>query len=176
MRLARLLFFGVVALIASACAGTVPVIDAVASGDGTTVFVSVNSCNAEPEFTVEESDDTVTITANHQGRLPRGEDCADGMAVVLDTPLGDRQLVDGATGDVLEVRYEPWNQHRFTVGEYRTALENAASCFNASGLSITASVVDRSGVPELDVVYPDLGDGESLVVPDCMDDVEALRR
>ena len=176
MRIHRLLAVVALAFIAASCSGTVPVLDAVASGDGTTLFVSFNSCNAELEFDVDEGDDVVTIIANHRSPLPRGEDCADGATVTLDAPLGDRRLIDGATGDELDVRYEPWNQYRFTVGEYRTALEQAAACFNNSGLSITATVVERSGVPQLDVVYPDLGDGESLVVPDCMGGVEALQR
>ena len=164
-----------VALVVTACSNDVPIIDAAASGDGTTLFVSFNSCNAELGFDIEEGDDQVVVTAMHLRPPQVGEDCADGHTVVLDAPLGDRQLVDGATGAVVDVRYEPWNQHRFTVGEYRAALERAAACFNASGLSITASVVERAGLPELDVVYPDLGDGESLVVPDCMDGVEALQ-
>jgi hypothetical protein len=43
---------------------------------------------------------TVTVTA----RNDTSDDCADALIVHLDQPLGDRQLLDGVTGDLVPVR------------------------------------------------------------------------
>ncbi|NTW40198.1 MAG: hypothetical protein HGA44_09975 [Cellulomonadaceae bacterium] len=61
------------------------------------VHLWVDTCNGDPETTVVETDDGVTITVVSTRRNP-GDACQDSIAVTLDAPLGDRSLVDGVTG------------------------------------------------------------------------------
>jgi hypothetical protein len=65
--------------------------------------VSINSCNKHPTTEVVESPETVTITAYAPPPGINGEDCADGVLVTLDQPLGDRLLVDGSNGFTVPV-------------------------------------------------------------------------
>jgi hypothetical protein len=63
----------------------------------------VGSCNADLTAEVEESPSQVTVTVT--ARDDTSDDCLDGLIVHLDQPLGDRQLLDGVTGDVVSVRH-----------------------------------------------------------------------
>ncbi len=72
-------------------------------GDGRTLNLTVGSCNANLTAEVEESPSQVTVTVT--ARDNTGNDCLDGLSVHLDQPLGDRQLLDGVTGDVVSVRH-----------------------------------------------------------------------
>ncbi len=70
--------------------------------DGITLEFGVDTCNADLEASVVESAATVEVTI--VARDDTTNDCRDTLTVVLDYPLGDRELVDGATGRVPEVR------------------------------------------------------------------------
>ena len=70
--------------------------------DGITLEFDVDTCNADLEGSVVESPATVEVTIT--ARNDTTSDCRDMLLVVLEEPLGDRDLVDGATGRVLEVR------------------------------------------------------------------------
>lgn len=70
--------------------------------DGITLEFGVDTCNADLEASVVESAATVEVTII--ARDDTTNDCRDMLTVVLDDPLADRELVDGATGRVLEVR------------------------------------------------------------------------
>jgi hypothetical protein len=96
---------GVLALLLAATAGCgedrrqVAIFDV--SPDGPTRLVlSVESCNASPRAHVDEHDDRVVVTVTADDRDDM-DDCADGVVVELDEPLGDRELVDGSTGDAV---------------------------------------------------------------------------
>lgn len=68
----------------------------------------VGSCNGDPEVTVLEQTDTevrVEVTSTTPAPGWPGEDCLDGLELTLDTPLGDRTLVDLSTGDAVQVRH-----------------------------------------------------------------------
>ena len=71
------------------------------SGDGTEVAFAIDACSRPVEgLVVDESADEVRVTA----RVQAGDDladCAVEMTRTLDAPLGDRRVVDGATGDVI---------------------------------------------------------------------------
>ena len=78
------------------------------SGDGRTVraawYSGVEPCSVVDSVRVKETDDAVTITIQ-EGADPAQPDvaCIDlavlrGTRVQLDAPLGDRDLIDGATG------------------------------------------------------------------------------
>ncbi|MDQ3485957.1 MAG: hypothetical protein M3445_11210 [Actinomycetota bacterium] len=72
-----------------------------ATQQGTTLTLAVAACNAENTFVVEEDQEEVTVTVRTDG--PRyGDACADGVKVELREPLGERRLIDGATGEVVE--------------------------------------------------------------------------
>lgn len=68
------------------------------SNGGAVQSVSVGTCHGDPAATVEEDDRTVKITVTSTKRSP-GDDCLDSLQVELDRPLGDRQVIDGATGE-----------------------------------------------------------------------------
>jgi hypothetical protein len=55
---------------------------------------------------VNESAQTVTIPVVTDDPAA-GADCADGLRVVLNEPLGARDLVDGSTGELVEVGEAP---------------------------------------------------------------------
>jgi len=65
--------------------------------------VELTTCNAERQATVAESDEAVFIRVmirnNHAGL-----DCADGMTITLERPLGNRVVVDVSGWDRVEVQ------------------------------------------------------------------------
>ncbi len=72
--------------------------------DGRTLSVGVNSCNGTPTADVDQGTDEVRITA--EAYIPGGDDqdsCMDEVTVGLTEPLGNRRVVDGTTGQELEV-------------------------------------------------------------------------
>ncbi len=77
-----------------------PLLRAVVLHDGAAVEVEFSGCDNSPEIDVLESTATVRITVAgpNGGCEPVHE-----LVVELDAPLGDRSLVDGATGDEIEV-------------------------------------------------------------------------
>jgi hypothetical protein len=75
----------------------------IGEGDGRTLKLIVGSCNADLTAEVEESPSQVTVTVT--ARDDTSDDCLDGLIVHLDQPLGDRQLLDGVTRDVVSVRH-----------------------------------------------------------------------
>jgi len=70
------------------------------------VIVEVRSCGGEPEITaIEESPREVRITVEASTRLIRsGSECADSIEAQLEFPLRDRLLIDGTSGQPVEVR------------------------------------------------------------------------
>jgi hypothetical protein len=68
--------------------------------DDRTLELSLNSCNADPKVDVNESAGEVVIVV--LGDPMSGADCADGVRARLAAPLGDRPIIDAATG--LEIK------------------------------------------------------------------------
>ena len=71
---------------------------------GTTELeVEVDTCNQDPHVTARETANEVRLRSNE--KVPRGASggCADGDRVTLDRPLGDRIVIDEATGKAVEV-------------------------------------------------------------------------
>jgi hypothetical protein len=64
--------------------------------------MAVNSCNADPTVEAVETEDEVRLTATIIGEHS-GLECLDSAEVTLQEPLGDRQVRDTLTGEVLEV-------------------------------------------------------------------------
>ncbi|MDJ1114931.1 hypothetical protein [Microbacterium dauci] len=60
--------------------------------------VLIGTCPGDPVATVEEDDETVTIAVTSTLRSP-GDACLDSLEIPLDQPLGDRDVIDGATGE-----------------------------------------------------------------------------
>lgn len=71
--------------------------------------LTVASCNERPAIRVSETDERVTLTAIIDRRSPRGDmaGCLDGTAASLDAPLGDRELIDGNTGEPIPLSDQP---------------------------------------------------------------------
>ena len=70
---------------------------------GNRLDVELTTCNAKRQATVAESDEAVFIRVmirnNHAGL-----DCADGMTITLERPLGNRVVVDVSGWDRVEVQ------------------------------------------------------------------------
>lgn len=67
------------------------------------LVANLNVCNAD-ENTVEvsEGDGDVQALARTGGPVA-GDECSDGIEIPLDSPLGDRALIDGTTGVEVQV-------------------------------------------------------------------------
>ncbi len=75
---------------------------------GLRLSVEVPSCNGDPviaEFRQEPDAVRIQIVTTEQ--LGEGDACADSITLTLDAPLGDRQVIDLTSGDVLEVAVRP---------------------------------------------------------------------
>lgn len=71
--------------------------------DGRELHLTVAACNASPEVIFEEIDDriVVSVVADLPGRDTDG--CADEATIVLDEPLGERELIDASTGESIPI-------------------------------------------------------------------------
>ncbi len=77
-----------------------------ATGDpaSTRLELNVDSCNENPTAEVVESDTEVRVQVTSGRWFGRNaDDCADGVTVTLNAPLGTRTVVDQSTGQVVEV-------------------------------------------------------------------------
>lgn len=75
--------------------------------DETTFFVGVASCNGSPTFTLDETEDSVVVNANSRVPDTDGrEHCLDGVTVELAEPLGDRPVIDGLSGRIVDFEAE----------------------------------------------------------------------
>ena len=75
------------------------------SPDGRTLEVNVPSCNGDPSVSVLESEETVTFMI--ETRIPSGssrDDCLDSSSFELDSPVGDRTVIDGFGGRAVLAR------------------------------------------------------------------------
>lgn len=154
-----------VVLLVGACSYQPGVLDAISSGDGQTLSLSMNNCHGDYDVAVVETGDQVRITVTDMRSPIRlsGDDCSDAVTVELAEPLGDRRLVDGG-GTVIAVTYEPWNQTKFSEAEYLAALEAARDCIIESEPDTVVTIgTHPNGYPELDIEAPDLGNGEQQI-------------
>jgi hypothetical protein len=77
-----------------------------AYGDAASTRLELNvaSCNETPTAEVVESDTEVRVQVTSGHWLGRnGGDCADGVVVTLEAPLGARTVVDQSTGQTVQV-------------------------------------------------------------------------
>lgn len=72
--------------------------------ESTRLSVGIGTCNMHPSVAAEETTEEVrlTVTADEPSGNGR-DDCADSDDVRLDTPLGDRIVIDDSTGKQVEV-------------------------------------------------------------------------
>ena len=71
----------------------------------TRLELNVASCNENPTAEVVASDAEVRVKVKSGHWLSRiAGDCADGVVVTLNAPLGTRTVVDQSTGQAVEVR------------------------------------------------------------------------
>lgn len=100
---------------------------------GRTLLLNVASCHAEtvtPQ--VEERGSRVTVTVVVEDAA-EGPDCADGLEVRLDSPLGSRPLVDGTTGLVVEVRQVDAQQDRLVRQRHRDRAATRVAALEPKG-------------------------------------------
>lgn len=77
--------------------------DATLVGGGDVLRLGVDSCSGDPVPTVEESSAEVRVEVVSTVHLGGGPACQDVVEVALASPLGDREVVDGSSGQRLEV-------------------------------------------------------------------------
>ncbi|MCP4965496.1 MAG: hypothetical protein GY926_09695 [bacterium] len=169
-------------LLLSACSSDVEILSVTASGDGTRLELSLNSCNRTYDVSVEEADGVSVHVVDAKTESPvrlGGEDCGDVWTFTLAQPLDDRPLIDTATGREVPVTYDPWNQYLYSEDEYRDALAATVACIAEGDPEASASVAESEEGPCLVVDLPELGDGESgsNVAHDCeVEHLSPLRR
>lgn len=71
--------------------------------NGRVLSVEVPTCEAEPQVAVEEDEATVTLVATARTRPFGGGDCTEFAVVELEDPLADRQILNGVTGEAIEL-------------------------------------------------------------------------
>ena len=95
----------------TACSGrqAVAIDDVVLSGDAQTISFTTGTCDRNEAASVEETARTVTIHATADRAFDGGEDCDAILSVTLREPLGQRLVVDAASGErvVPEATDEP---------------------------------------------------------------------
>jgi hypothetical protein len=79
-----------------------PIIDGEYRGATQVLALTVTSCNAEVSAELVETATSVRVAVESKGG-DRLADCADGIEVRLDRPLGDRRVIDDHTGKVVAV-------------------------------------------------------------------------
>jgi hypothetical protein len=72
------------------------------SRDGHTLHLGLDACNGDNGLMVKESGRAVTVTVTTDDP-PGGDDCMDGVRVRLRTPLDDRRVIDGSSGQAVAV-------------------------------------------------------------------------
>lgn len=90
------------ALVVAGCSANPEIREVYLRSDGVTVEFGIDTCNADLEAQVVESDTRVEVTISAENDTT--DDCADSIVITLDQPLGDRQLINGSTGKVLDVQ------------------------------------------------------------------------
>jgi hypothetical protein len=95
------------ALVVIGCGGTrdAEIIDATLSADELTLGLTVGACNGDNRATVIEDSDNVRVRVETSD--PSGDECADGLEIKLESPMGDRFLIDDTTGDKVDFTRTP---------------------------------------------------------------------
>jgi hypothetical protein len=114
------------------------VAEASLSLDGQRLELIVDSCNAEIETSVEETSDTVEVSVvRSDGSTLQlaGGSCQDLTLIELNRRLGNRVVVDEATGSTVEVARPnreqvewPYDQDRVSNAQYVEALHDMVEC------------------------------------------------
>lgn len=90
------------ALLLPACVRSAPVLEVeVASEDGRELVVDVGACRAGLQIDTDQNDERVRIAVRARGG---SGDCTQRFKLTLDEPLGDREVVDAVTEQVVPVR------------------------------------------------------------------------
>ena len=89
----------------AACGSGGSIIEAQRSADGRLIRLAVRGCLADVTPVVDERPDVVRVGVRVRNQ-DRQSDCGSSTAVRLLEPLGDRPLIDAATGNVIDVRYD----------------------------------------------------------------------
>lgn len=72
--------------------------------DGRELEVGVGTCNQSPQVTAVETADEVRLSSNEVLSRGGSDECLDNDTLTLEAPLGDRIVIDEATGDAVRVR------------------------------------------------------------------------
>lgn len=85
-------------------ARSAPIVDVSTEADAKRLLLTVGSCNADHAVMVDETEaGLVTVTVKVENDTKK--DCLDGLTILLQEPLADRSLIDGSTGEPVQVNY-----------------------------------------------------------------------
>ncbi|MFK5581955.1 hypothetical protein [Serinicoccus sp. LYQ131] len=89
----------------SACQETPAIVEVWGTADGQELDVGVGTCEGNPTVTAVGTADEVRLSASMARSFSpfATTDCGTLRTVTLEEPLGDRQVVNDATGEQLEV-------------------------------------------------------------------------
>lgn len=100
----RALLVAVGAIILAACAPTQARINEVWTTDDDAVLsVVVSYCDEDVTLRVEETDDSVTLSATYPRQTSQNDCLGAPLTVTLDAPLAEREVIDGSSGTVVPV-------------------------------------------------------------------------
>ncbi len=85
----------------SGCSSAPKIYEPHISPDGLKLELGIGSCNADLRVVLVETDDEVTVSVFVENDTR--DDCRDNAVVTLAEPLAERTVVDGRTGNVLDV-------------------------------------------------------------------------
>lgn len=92
----------VLVLALAACSDDDLDLTVIGSPGSTELEVGMDTCGADPTVTAEETSTEVRLIVDVDAEA--GNDCRDAVIVELDEELGNRIVIDDASGDELKVR------------------------------------------------------------------------
>lgn len=92
-------------LFLAGCGGEEPrILNIYGAPESTGLELVIDTCNQKPQVEIAESPDEIHLTVTAAKVEGNGRnDCADNAEVNLAEPLGDRRVIDNATGESLDV-------------------------------------------------------------------------
>lgn len=130
----------------------IEIMSAISSLDDTRLELSLDACNATLGWSIDEQSDRVVISVwDDEAPLVRlgGEDCEDHLVVVLSSTLSRRTVIDGTTGQPVDVtpsaeageRFFPYDWAIVLEDQYLSALDAVVECMMSRDVQITASTI-----------------------------------
>ena len=135
-------------LLLASCATNVAVYSADVSLDDMRLRLTLQTCNPSSVsiYVTDVGHRVELAVAAHPARLLGGPDCQHLAIVALPEPLGGRDVFDRSARNVVPVSLSSWDwpydQDRFTMADYETALAAMVACLESRDPAIQAAIAD----------------------------------